>query len=218
MEILKVEDVSKVYNQGEVALRALNQVNISIQRGEFVAILGRSGSGKSTLLNILSGLDLPTEGNVYLDGNSIINLNEEERTKLRREKIGFIFQAYELLPALTVIDNIKLPQLNKEDLYINEILEILEISKYKKFYPDQLSGGQQQRVSIARALVNHPKLILADEPTGNLDSKTERIVIELLKLLVKKYGTSIVLVTHNESLVADVDRVIRIEDGEVTNE
>ena len=137
---------------------------------------------------------------------------------LRREKIGFVFQAYELLSALTVIDNIKLPQLKSDEAYIKELLHILELEGYEKFYPDQLSGGQQQRVSIARALVNHPSIILADEPTGNLDSKTERIVIELLKNLVKKYKTSIVLVTHNESLVKDVDRIIRLEDGEIINE
>ena len=137
---------------------------------------------------------------------------------LRREKIGFVFQAYELLSALTVIDNIKLPQLKSDEAYIKELLHILELEGYEKFYPDQLSGGQQQRVSIARALVNHPSIILADEPTGNLDSKTERIVIELLKNLVKKYKTSIVIVTHNESLVKDVDRIIRLEDGEIINE
>ena len=218
MEVLEVKNVSKVYNQKSVSLQALNNINMTVKKGEFIAILGRSGSGKSTLLNILAGLDTPTEGEVFIDGENMLNLKEEKRTMLRREKIGFVFQAYELLSALTVIDNIKLPQLKSDEAYIKELLYILEIEGYEKFYPDQLSGGQQQRVSIARALVNHPSIILADEPTGNLDSKTERIVIELLKNLVKKYKTSIVFVTHNESLVKDVDRIIRLEDGEIINE
>lgn len=218
MEVLEVKNVSKVYNQKSVSLQALNNINMTVKKGEFIAILGRSGSGKSTLLNILAGLDTPTEGEVFIDGENMLNLKEEKRTMLRREKIGFVFQAYELLSALTVIDNIKLPQLKSDEAYIKELLYILEIEGYEKFYPDQLSGGQQQRVSIARALVNHPSIILADEPTGNLDSKTERIVIELLKNLVKKYKTSIVLVTHNESLVKDVDRIIHLEDGEIIHE
>ena len=218
METLEVKNVSKVYNQKSVSLQALRNINMTVKKGEFIAILGRSGSGKSTLLNILAGLDIPTEGEVFIDGENMIDLKEEKRTMLRREKIGFVFQAYELLSALTVIDNIKLPQLKSDEAYIKELLYTLELEGYEKFYPDQLSGGQQQRVSIARALVNHPSIILADEPTGNLDSKTERIVIELLKNLVKKYKTSIVLVTHNESLVKDVDRIIRLEDGEIINE
>ena len=218
METLEIKNVSKVYNQKCVSLQALSNINMTVKKGEFIAILGRSGSGKSTLLNILAGLDIPTEGEVFIDGENMIDLREEKRTMLRREKIGFVFQAYELLPALTVIDNIRLPQLKSDEAYIKELLHILELEGYEKFYPDQLSGGQQQRVSIARALVNHPSIILADEPTGNLDSKTERIVIELLKNLVKKYKTSIVFVTHNESLVKDVDRIIRLEDGEIINE
>ena len=218
MEVLEVKNVSKVYNQKSVSLQALSNINMTVKKGEFIAILGRSGSGKSTLLNILAGLDIPTEGEVFIDGENMIDLREEKRTMLRREKIGFVFQAYELLPALTVIDNIRLPQLKSDEAYIKELLHILELEGYEKFYPDQLSGGQQQRVSIARALVNHPSIILADEPTGNLDSKTERIVIELLKNLVKKYKTSIVFVTHNESLVKDVDRIIHLEDGEIINE
>ena len=218
MEVLEVKNVSKVYNQKSVSLQALSNINMTVKKGEFIAILGRSGSGKSTLLNILAGLDIPTEGEVFIDGENMIDLREEKRTMLRREKIGFVFQAYELLPALTVIDNIRLPQLKSDEAYIKELLHILELEGYEKFYPDQLSGGQQQRVYIARALVNHPSIILADEPTGNLDSKTERIVIELLKNLVKKYKTSIVFVTHNESLVKDVDRIIRLEDGEIINE
>ena len=190
---------------------------MTIQKGEFVAILGRSGSGKSTLLNILAGLDKPTEGKVYLDGTDIFHLSEEKRTLLRREKIGFVFQAYELLHSLTVIENIRLPELTKDVQYVEELLDALKIRQYEKSYPDQLSGGEQQRTAIARALVNHPPILFADEPTGNLDSRTERVVIDLLKSLAAKYGTSILLVTHNEELVKDADRVIRLEDGEIVN-
>ncbi len=217
MEVLRLENISKVYNQKMVSLQALNHVGLSVQKGEFIAVLGRSGSGKTTLLNIIAGIDVPSGGEVFIEGTNIAGLNEKKRTLLRREKIGFIFQAYELLPALTVIENIKLPQLKKEDGYIKELLDILEIGKYEKFYPDQLSGGQKQRAAIARALVNHPAVILADEPTGNLDSKTERIVIDLLKALAKRYKASVILVTHNEKLVKDADRTIRFEDGEIIN-
>lgn len=217
MYTLVAKNISKIYHQKNVSFQILNNVNMTIKKGEFIALLGRSGSGKSTLLNILAGLDTEVEGEVLIDGENIIALKEEKRTILRREKIGFIFQAYELLPALTVIDNIKLPQLKKDEIYIKELLHSLELDGYEKFYPDQLSGGQQQRVAIARALINRPSIILADEPTGNLDSKTERIVIDLLKNLVKKYNTSILLVTHNDNLVEDVDRVICLGDGEIIN-
>lgn len=200
-----------------MSLQALHRVSVTIQKGKFVAILGRSGSGKSTLLNILAGLDKPLEGKVYIDGTDIFHLSEEKRTLLRREKIGFVFQAYELLHALTVTENIRLPELTKDADYMRELLDTLEIRQYEKSYPDQLSGGEQQRVSIARALINHPPILFADEPTGNLDSKTERIVIDLLKNLAEKYGISILMVTHNEDLVKDADRVIRLEDGEIVN-
>lgn len=217
MEVLRAESISKIYCQNAVSLQALRSVSVTIQKGEFVAILGRSGSGKSTLLNILAGLDKPSEGKVYIDGTDIFNLSEEKRTLLRREKIGFVFQAYELLHALTVTENIRLPELTKDADYMRELLDTLEIRQYEKSYPDQLSGGEQQRVSIARALINHPPILFADEPTGNLDSKTERTVIDLLKNLAEKYGTSILMVTHNEDLVKDADRVIRLEDGEIVN-
>ena len=192
-------------------------MSVTIQKGKFVAILGRSGSGKSTLLNILAGLDKPLEGKVYIDGTDIFHLSEEKRTLLRREKIGFVFQAYELLYSLTVTENIRLPELEANADYVGELLEALGIRQYETCYPDQLSGGEQQRVSIARALINHPPILFADEPTGNLDSKTERIVIDLLKNLAEKYGISILMVTHNEDLVKDADRVIRLEDGEIVN-
>ena len=217
MEILRAENISRIYCQNAVSLQALHRVSVTIQKGEFVAILGRSGSGKSTLLNILAGLDKPTEGKVYLDGTDIFHLSEEKRTLLRREKIGFVFQAYELLHSLTVIENIRLPELEANADYVGELLDALGIRQYGTCYPDQLSGGEQQRVAIARALINHPPILFADEPTGNLDSKTERIVIDLLKNLAEKYGTSILMVTHNEDLVKDADRVIRLEDGEIVN-
>lgn len=217
MEVLRAENISKIYCQNAVSLQALRSVSVTIQKGEFVAVLGRSGSGKSTLLNILAGLDRPSEGKVYIDGTDIFSLSEEKRTLLRREKIGFVFQAYELLHSLTVTENIRLPELKADTDYVRELLDTLKIRQYEKCYPDQLSGGEQQRASIARALINHPPILFADEPTGNLDSKTERIVIDLLKNLAAKYGTSILIVTHNEDLVKDADRVIRLEDGEIVN-
>ena len=217
MEVLRAENISKIYCQNAVSLQALRSVSVTIQKGEFVAVLGRSGSGKSTLLNILAGLDRPSEGKVYIDGTDIFSLSEEKRTLLRREKIGFVFQAYELLHSLTVTENIRLPELKADTDYVRELLDTLKIRQYEKCYPDQLSGGEQQRTAIARALINHPPVLFADEPTGNLDSKTERIVIDLLKNLAAKYETSILIVTHNEDLVKDADRVIRLEDGEIVN-
>ena len=219
--MLKANHVSKSYFQTRHSLKqskkerlVLNDVSMEVKEGEFVAVLGRSGSGKTTLLNVLSGLDT-AEGEVFLDGEDIFKMKEEKRTMLRRKKIGFIFQSYELLPVLSVMDNIRLPQLKKDMDYVMELLSVLGLKGFETYYPDQLSGGQQQRAAIARALINRPSILLADEPTGNLDSKTERIVIELLKDLVRKYNTSILFVTHNESLVKDVDRVIRLEDGEI---
>ncbi len=217
MEVLRAENISRIYCQNAVSLQALHRVSVTIQKGKFAAILGRSGSGKSTLLNILAGLDKPSEGKVYIDGTDIFHLGEEKRTLLRREKIGFVFQAYELLYSLTVTENIRLPELEANADYVGELLEALGIRQYETCYPDQLSGGEQQRVAIARALINHSPILFADEPTGNLDSKTERIVIDLLKNLAEKYGTSILMVTHNEDLVKDADRVIRLEDGEIVN-
>ena len=217
MEVLRAENISRIYCQNAVSLQALHRVSVTIQKGKFVAILGRSGSGKSTLLNILAGLDKPLEGKVYIDGTDIFHLSEEKRTLLRRKKIGFVFQAYELLYSLTVTENIRLPELEANADYVGELLEALGIRQYETCYPDQLSGGEQQRVAIARALINHPPILFADEPTGNLDSKTERIVIDLLKNLAEKYGISILMVTHNEDLVKDADRVIRLEDGEIVN-
>ena len=216
MEVLRAESISKIYCQNAVSLQALRSVSVTIQKGKFVAIPGRSGSGKSTLLNILAGLDKPSEGKVYIDGTDIFHLSEEKRTLLRWEKIGFVFQAYELLHALTVTENIRLPELKANADYVGELLDALGIRQYEKCYPDQLSGGEQQRVSIARALINHPPFFCR-RAYWNLDSKRERIVIDLLKNLAEKYGTSILMVTHNEDLVKDADRVIRLEDGEIVN-
>ena len=215
MEVLKAEKISKVYRQNAVSLEALRRVSITLEKGEFIAVLGRSGSGKSTLLNILAGLDTPTEARVFIEGRDMSGLKEKERTRLRREKIGFVFQNYELLPSLRVVDNIRLPQLHRDAAYVKELLDRLEIGKYEKFYPDQLSGGGQQRAAIARALVNRPSILLADEPTGNLDVKTEGIVMDFIINLAAKYKTSMILVTHNESLTERADRIIRLEDGEI---
>ena len=162
LEVLRAENISKIYCQNAVSLQALHDVSVTIQKGEFVAVLGRSGSGKSTLLNILAGLDRPSEGKVYIDGTDIFNLGEEKGTLLRREKIGFVFQAYELLHSLTVAENIRLPELEANADYVGELLDALEIKKYEKCYPDQLSGGEQQRTAIARALINHPPILFAD--------------------------------------------------------
>ena len=217
MEVLRAENISRIYSQNAVSLQVLHSVSVTIQKGKFVAILGRSGSGKSTLLNILAGLDKPSEGKVYIEGTDIFHLNEEKRTLLRREKLGFVFQAYELLYSLNVTENIRLPELEANADYVGELLDALGIRQYETCYTDQLSGGEQQRVASARALINHPPILFADEPTGNLDSKTERIVIDLLKNLAEKYETSILMVTHNEDLVKDADRVIRLEDGEIVS-
>ena len=190
-------------------------MSVTIQKGEFVAILGRSGSGKSTLLNILAGLDKPSEGKVYIDGTDIFHLSEEKRTLLRRKKIGFVFQAYELLYSLTVTENIRLPELEANADYVGELLEALGIRQYETCYPDQLSGGEQQRVAIARALASKPSIILADEPTGNLDSKISDDVIGLLKMTSEEFRQTIVMITHNPEIAQMADRIVRIEDGRI---
>lgn len=215
MEVLKAENISKTYSQNEISLQVLRSVSLCIQKGSFTAVLGRSGSGKSTLLNILAGLDCPSQGKVWIDGTDIFSLSEEKRTRLRREKTGFIFQAYELLPSLTVLDNIRLPQLKPDAGYVRELMDVLEIETYQAFYPGQLSGGQQQRTAIARALVNHPRILFADEPTGNLDSKTSNDVIGLLKMTSQEFSQTIVMITHNPEIAQMADRIVRIEDGRI---
>ena len=217
MEILKTEKLKKYYNQTSVVVKAIDGVDISVSRGEFVAVVGTSGSGKSTLLHMLGGLDRPTEGKVYIDGKDIFSLKDEELTVFRRRKIGFVFQAYNLVPVLNVYENIVLPiQLDGNEVeedYVNAIIDILGLTEKKNSMPNQLSGGQQQRVAIARALATKPSIILADEPTGNLDSKTSLDVMGLLKTTSNKLNQTMILITHNEEIAQMADRIIRIEDG-----
>lgn len=216
MSILKIKDLAKIYGKDETEVKALNNINIKINKGEFVAIVGKSGSGKSTLLHIMAGLETPTSGHVIIEDINISFLNEKQQSILRREKIGLIFQSYNLIPALTVEENIKLPTINinnKDDNYVDELMLLLSLDDRKEHLPHQLSGGQQQRVAIARALINKPSIVLADEPTGNLDTKSESEVLNLLKESQKKYNQTIIMITHNMNIAKYADRVIKIEDG-----
>ena len=217
MEILKATDLKKTYGKGDALVRALGGVSLSVEKGEFVAIVGTSGSGKSTLLNMLGGLDHPDSGTVLIDGNNLQKMKDEAITIFRRRKIGFIFQAFNLVPVLNVYDNITLPiELDgrkPDKKYIDELLQILGLSEKKHALPSQLSGGQQQRVAIARALSSKPAIILADEPTGNLDSKTGLDVLGLLKTTCHKYDQTLIMITHNDDIAQAADRIIRIEDG-----
>ena len=219
MTILKTMNLKKIYKNGATSVQALNNVNLSIERGEFVAVVGTSGSGKSTLLHMLGGLDRPTSGTVTVDGKDIFSLKEEALTIFRRRKVGFVFQNFNLVPILNVYENIVLPiQLdgNKPDKnYVNQIIQTLGLDDKLQRLPSQLSGGQQQRVAIARALATKPIIVLADEPTGNLDSKTSQDVIGLLKVTGEKFSQTIVLITHNEEHAQLADRIIRIEDGKI---
>lgn len=221
MEVLKTRSLKKYYNQSEVIVKAIDGVDISISHGEFVAIVGSSGSGKSTLLNMLGGLDRPTDGSVLVDGKDIFSFKDEELTIFRRRKIGFVFQAFNLVPVLNVYENIVLPiELDGNEVdedYVNEIINALGLGEKVSSMPNQLSGGQQQRVAIARALATKPSIVLADEPTGNLDSKTSQDVIGLLKVTGKKFNQTIVIITHNEEIAQTADRIIRIEDGHVAS-
>lgn len=219
MNILQAKDLTKIYGSGENAVYALNGVNFSVEKGEFVAVVGTSGSGKSTLLHMLGGLDRPTSGSVTVDGKEIFSLKDEELTIFRRRKIGFVFQNYNLVPVLNVYENIVLPvQLDgkvPDATYIDSIIETLGLESKLKNLPNNLSGGQQQRVAIARALASKPAIILADEPTGNLNSKTSQDVLGLLKVTSQKYAQTIVMITHNEEIAQLADRIIRIEDGKI---
>lgn len=219
MNILQANDLTKFYGFGENEVHALDGVNFSVEKGEFVAIVGTSGSGKSTLLHMLGGLDRPTSGSVTVDGREIFSLKDEALTIFRRRKIGFVFQNYNLVPVLNVYENIVLPvQLDGEAPdapYIDSIIETLGLGSKLENLPNNLSGGQQQRVAIARALASKPAIILADEPTGNLDSKTSQDVLGLLKVSSQKYAQTIVMITHNEEIAQLADRVIRIEDGKI---
>ena len=219
MKILQASNLTKIYGSGENEVHALDGVNFSVEKGEFVAIVGTSGSGKSTLLHMLGGLDRPTGGSVEVDGNEIFSLKDEELTIFRRRKIGFVFQNYNLVPVLNVYENIVLPvQLDgktPDASYIDSIIETLGLERKLENLPNNLSGGQQQRVAIARALASKPAIILADETTGNLDSKTSQDVLGLLKVTSQKYGQTIVMITHNEEIAQLADRIIRIEDGKI---
>ena len=217
MAILQTQNLKKVYGTGPNAVHALDGISLSVEKGEFVAVVGTSGSGKSTLLHMLGGLDRPTSGKVFVDGKDIFSLNEEALTIFRRRKIGFVFQSYNLVPVLNVYENIVLPmELDGKKIdqnFVQNILETLGLSDRQDALPSQLSGGQQQRVAIARALASSPAIILADEPTGNLDSKTSQDVLSLLKVTSQKFSQTMVMITHNEEIAQMADRIIRIEDG-----
>lgn len=222
MEILKVENLCKQYGKGDTLVRALDHVNFSVEKGEFVAIVGASGSGKSTLLHILGGVDRPTSGKVFVDSEDVYNLNETNLAIFRRRQVGLIYQFYNLIPILNVTENMTLPILldNKkvDQNYLNELVETLGLENRIGHLPNELSGGQQQRVSIGRALMNHPALLLADEPTGNLDSKASKEIIELLKLSNKKYKQTIIMITHDYNLALNADRIITIDDGKIISD
>lgn len=221
MEILKVQKLCKTYGTGEVKVNALKDVSFSLEKGEFVAVVGESGSGKSTLLNCIGALDVPTSGSITMDGNNLFTMEEEERTIFRRRNIGFIFQSFQLVSELTVEQNIVFPLLldyrKPKAADVEEILELLGLTDRRNHLPSQLSGGQQQRVAIGRALITKPKLILADEPTGNLDSKNSQDVIDLLTKASRHYQQTILMITHNNSLTSMVDRVLRVTDGVLTD-
>lgn len=222
MEILKIENLSKTYGKNEAKVDALKNINLSINKGEFVAIVGPSGSGKSTLLHLIGGVDKPSGGKVYINDVDIYNLKEKDLSIFRRRNVGLIYQFYNLIPVLSVKENILLPaeldnrKIDKE--YLDDLLKTLGLKERENHLPNELSGGQQQRTSIGRALVNRPSIVLADEPTGNLDSKNSKEVIELLKLSVKKYKQTLVMITHDPSIALQADRVITIEDGTIKSD
>lgn len=222
MELLKVDHLTKIYGKGENRVFALNDVSFSVNKGEFVAIIGPSGSGKSTLLHILGGVDRPTDGTVYLDGSNVYAQNEAQLAVFRRRQVGLIYQFYNLIPVLNVTENMTLPvlmdgrKINQERLA--ELLSILSLKGREGHLPNQLSGGQQQRVSIGRALMNAPAVVLADEPTGNLDSKNSQEIISLLKYSNQKYNQTLIIITHDENIALQADRIIAIEDGKITRD
>ena len=222
MEILKIEHLTKIYGSGENMVRAVDDISFSVEKGEFLAIIGPSGSGKSTLLHILGGVDRPTSGKVYLNGQDVYAQNEEALAIFRRRQVGLIYQFYNLIPVLDVVENMILPVLmdgrrvNGERL--RELLNVLGLTARQKNLPNQLSGGQQQRVSIGRALMNAPSVVLADEPTGNLDSRNSQEIVELLKQSNRKYGQTLVIITHDENIALQADRVIAIEDGKIVRD
>ena len=219
MNILEAVSISKTFTNGDLFLKALDNISLTVTEGEFIVIIGTSGSGKSTLLHMLGGLDNPTSGEVIIDGRNISGLSRDELTVYRRRKIGFVFQNYNLLPLMNVYENIvfpiKLDGIKPDDDYVEEILKLLKLEDKKYFMPNQLSGGQQQRVALARALAIKPAIILADEPTGNLDSRTSQDVLGLIKISSQNLAQTIVMITHNEEIAQMADRIIRIEDGKI---
>ena len=222
MEILKVENLTKIYGKGSTEVRALDDVSFSVKKGEFVAIVGASGSGKSTLLHLLGGVDRPTSGKVFIDGEDIFKLNDEKLAIFRRRQVGLIYQFYNLIPILNAEENITLPlsldnrKVDQEEL--DELIKLLGLERRKKHLPNELSGGQQQRVSIGRALITRPTIVLADEPTGNLDSKSSDEIVALLKKSNKDYKQTIIMITHNMEIAKIADRIIKIEDGHIVKE
>lgn len=222
MEILRVENLCKTYGKGKNEVKALDNISFSVNKGEFIAIIGPSGSGKSTLLHLLGGVDKPTSGKVFMNDQDVYVQNDEQLAIFRRRQVGLIYQFYNLIPILNVFENITLPlkldgqKVNEER--VNELLELLGLAERRKHLPSQLSGGQQQRVSIGRALINAPALVLADEPTGNLDSKSSQEIIGLLKHSNKKYGQTLIVITHDENIALQADRIIRIADGQIVSD
>ena len=222
MEILRIENLTKTYGKGVNTVKAVDGISFSVEKGEFVAIIGPSGSGKSTLLHIIGGVDKPTSGKVYMNGQDVYAQNEDQLAIFRRRQVGLIYQFYNLIPILNVVENITLPvsldgrKVNKE--YLDELITTLDLRGREEHLPSELSGGQQQRVSIGRALMNSPAVVLADEPTGNLDSKASQEIVELLKLSNKKYGQTLIIITHDENIALQADRVIAIEDGKITRD
>lgn len=222
MDILKIENLSKIYGEGENQVKALDNVSFSVPKGQFVAIIGPSGSGKSTLLHILGGVDRPTSGKVYLDGQDVYAQNEDQLAIFRRRQVGLIYQFYNLIPVLNVTENITLPVLmdgkKVDKAYLDELVGLLSLKGREKHLPNELSGGQQQRVSIGRALINNPAVMLADEPTGNLDSKNSHEILELLKLSHQKYGQTLIVITHDSNIALQADRIITINDGKIASD
>ena len=222
MEILRIEGLSKVYGEGSTQVKALDNVSFSVEKGEFLAIIGPSGSGKSTLLHIIGGVDKPSSGKVFMDGQDVYAQDEEALAVFRRRQVGLIYQFYNLIPVLNVVENMSLPVLmdgrEVDQDRLEELLETLGLSERRNNLPNQLSGGQQQRVSIGRALMNAPAVVLADEPTGNLDSRNSQEIVELLKLSNKKYGQTLIIITHDENIALQADRIIAIEDGRIVRD
>ncbi len=222
MEILKIENLTKTYGEGSTLVKALDNVSFTVEKGEFLAIIGPSGSGKSTLLHIIGGVDRPTSGKVYMDGQDVYAQDEEQLAVFRRRQVGLIYQFYNLIPVLNVVENMTLPvlmdgrEVNQQRL--SELLDVLGLKERTANLPNQLSGGQQQRVSIGRALMNAPAVVLADEPTGNLDSKNSQEIVELLRMSNKKYGQTLIVITHDENIALQADRIIAIDDGKIVRD